>query len=116
LAGDDRRPASVTLFKDLKNVLARSDRERLQSAIIKNKQLDATERSQEAGIAAVAASKREIGEELGNALIEDRAVVAASLVTECAGYPAFANSSWPVQIAALTLRPSKQSPHHRAVP
>jgi hypothetical protein len=56
LAGDGRRPASVTLFKGHKNVLARSDLERLQCAIIKNKQLDATERSQEAGIAAVAAS------------------------------------------------------------
>jgi hypothetical protein len=34
------------------------------------------------GIAAIAAGEREVGEELGNALIEDRAVVAAGFVAE----------------------------------
>jgi hypothetical protein len=40
------------------------------------------ERPQEAGVTAVTAREREVGEELGNALIEDGAVVAASFVAE----------------------------------
>ena len=40
-------------------------------------------------MAAVAAGQREIGEQLGDALIKDRAVVAARLVAERAGQPAF---------------------------
>jgi hypothetical protein len=50
------------------------------------------EASHDAGVTAVAAGQREIGKELGNTLIEDRAVVAACLVAEGAGKPAFADA------------------------
>jgi hypothetical protein len=36
----------------------------------------------DAGIAAIAAGEREVSEQLGNALVEDGAIVAARLVTE----------------------------------
>jgi hypothetical protein len=39
----------------------------------------------------------EIGEKLGDALIEHRAVVAASLVAEGTGKPTFADAGWPAQ-------------------
>ena len=42
----------------------------------------AAERSQDAGIAAVTAGEREIGKQLGNALIKDGAIIATGLVTE----------------------------------
>src|SRR5260370_39934101 len=55
------------------------------------------ESRQDAGIAAVAAGEREFGEELGNPLIKNRAVVAASLVTEGTGKPTFADPGRPAQ-------------------
>jgi hypothetical protein len=56
--------------------------ERLETPIIEDQELDAGEGAQKTGIAAVAAGQREVGEELGDALIKDRTVVAASLVAE----------------------------------
>src|SRR6202045_4199520 len=60
-------------------------------------ELDAGETAQDAGIAAIAAGEREFGEELGNPLIKNRAVVAASLVTEGTGKPTFADPGRPAQ-------------------
>jgi hypothetical protein len=57
-------------------------RERFEAPIVEDEELDAGETAQDAGIAAVTAGEREFGEELGNPLIENRAVVAAGLVTE----------------------------------
>src|SRR5207302_10292878 len=51
----------------------------------------------DAGIAAVTAGEREFGEELGNPLIKNRAVVAASLVAEGTGKPTFADPGRPAQ-------------------
>jgi hypothetical protein len=59
--------------------------------------LGAGEAAHDAGIAPVAARQGEIGEELGDALIEDRAVVAAGLVAESTGKPTFADASRPIQ-------------------
>src|SRR5436190_21094652 len=59
--------------------------------------VDAGETAQDAGIAAVTAGEREFGEQLGNPLIEHRAVVAASLVTEGTSKPRFADAGRPAQ-------------------
>ncbi len=53
--------------------------------------LDLAEPLHQPAIAAVAAGEREIGEQLGDALIEDGAVVATGLVAERAGEPRFAD-------------------------
>ena len=58
---------------------------------------DAVEAAHDAGIAAVAARQGEIGEQLGDALIEHGAVVAAGLVAEGAGKPTFADAGRPAQ-------------------
>jgi hypothetical protein len=47
------------------------------------------------GIAAVAARNGEVGEQLGKALIEDGAIVAAGFVAESRGKPAFADAGRP---------------------
>ena len=57
----------------------------------------ARETAQNAGIAAVTAGERELGEELGNPLIENRAVVAAGLVTQGTSKPRFAHAGRPAQ-------------------
>ena len=92
LAGDDGRAAAVAFFEDFEQVVAGGGIERFEAPIVEDEQLDAAERPHEAGIAAVAAGEREIGEQLGNALVEDGAVVAAGLVAERAGKPTFADA------------------------
>ena len=61
---------------------ARGGIEGFETPIVKDKQLHAAERPQQPSIAAVAAGKREIGEELWDALIENGAVIAAGAVAE----------------------------------
>lgn len=66
--------------------------ERFEPPIVEDEQLHAPERQQDTGIAAVAAGERKIGEELGNALVEDGAIVAAGLVSQRRGEPALADA------------------------
>jgi hypothetical protein len=56
--------------------------EGFETPIVEDEQLHTAERPQQASVMAIAAGEREIGEELGNALVEDGAVVATSLVAE----------------------------------
>ena len=60
--------------------------EGFEAPIVENEELNAGETAQDAGIAAVA-GEREFGEELGNPLIKNRAVVAAGLVTQGTSKP-----------------------------
>ncbi len=66
--------------------------ERLHAPIIQDQQMDVTEGALKPGIAAVAVSKSKICEQAWDAPIEDRAVIAAGLVAECTGQPAFADA------------------------
>ena len=91
LAGEDGRAASVAFLEDLVEVTPGTGVERFEAPIVENEELDAGETAQDAGIAAVTAGEREFREELGNPLVENRAVVAASLVTEGTGKPTFAD-------------------------
>jgi hypothetical protein len=90
LAGEDRRAASVTFLKDLIEVTTgpASSGSRPQSS--RDQELDAGQAAQDAGIAAIASGERELGEHLGDPLVENRAVVPKSLVSERTGKPAFA--------------------------
>ena len=48
-------------------------------------------------MAPVTAGEREFGEELGDPLIEHRAVVAAGFVAEGTGKPTLSDAGWPAQ-------------------
>jgi hypothetical protein len=54
----------------------------LETPVVEDEQLHAAERPLDAGIATIAAGEREFGEQLGNALVEDGAVVATGFVAE----------------------------------
>ena len=82
LAGDDRRSAPVAFLDNLKEVVTCGSVERLETPVIEDKELHAAERPLDAEIAAIAAGEREIGKQLGDALVEDGAIIAASLVAE----------------------------------
>src|SRR5258708_16746442 len=97
LAGEDGRAAAVAFFEDLVEIAACTAVERFEAPIVEDQELSAVEASHDAGMAPVAAGQCEIGEELGDALIEDRAVVAASLVAESTSKPTFPDAGWPAQ-------------------
>lgn len=92
LAGNDCRFSSVAFFEDFEEIMPCGGIERFETPVVKDKELHGAERPQEPGIAAVAACQREIGEELGNALIENGSVIAAGAVAERASEPAFADA------------------------
>jgi len=92
LTGDDGGSPAVAFFEDFEEIVACCGIERFESPIIEDEQLHAAERPQDASVAAIAASEREIGEQLWNALVEDGAVVATGLVAERGGKPTFAGA------------------------
>jgi hypothetical protein len=92
LAGDDCRSPAVAFFEDLEKVVAPGGIERLKAPIVEDEQLHAAERSQEAGVTAIATRECEVGEQLWKALIEDGSIVATGLVAESACEPTFADS------------------------
>jgi hypothetical protein len=91
LVNDGRTP-TVAFFEDFEEIVACGGIERFEAPIVEDEQLHAAKRPQDAGIAAVATGEREIGEEFGDSLVEDGAVVATGLVTERRGKPAFADA------------------------
>src|SRR5215472_14576777 len=97
LAGEDRRAAPVTFLEDFVEVTTGAGVERFEAPIIEDQELDAGKAVQDAGIAAIAAGERELGEQLGDPLVENRAVVTTSLVTERTGKPTFADAGGPAQ-------------------
>ena len=92
LAGDDRGPSSMAFFEDFQQIMSSGSIEGFETPIVEDEELHASERPQEPGITAIAARQREIGEKLGNALIENGPVVAASPVSESASKPALADA------------------------
>src|SRR5215203_1291396 len=91
LAGDEGCAAAVALFDDLQKIAPLVGPERLEAPVVEDEQADLAEPLHQPAIAAVAAGERELGEQLGDALIEDGAVVATGLVAERAGEPRFAD-------------------------
>jgi hypothetical protein len=72
--GEDGRAASVAFFEDFEEVVASCGVERLETPIIEDEQLDTAEGSQDTSVTAISAREGEIGEELGNALVENGAI------------------------------------------
>ena len=87
----------MAFLEDLVKVTTGAGVERFEAPIVEDEELDAGETAQDAGIAAVTAGEREFGEQLRNSLIENRAVVAASPVTEGTSKPRFAHAGRPAQ-------------------
>jgi hypothetical protein len=85
LAGYDGRSPAVPFFENLQEIVSGLGVERLESPVVEDEELDAAERAGDAGIAAIAAGERQLAEQLGDALIEDGAIVAAGLVAKRAG-------------------------------
>src|SRR6266481_944093 len=78
--------------------------EGFEPPIVEDEQLHAAERPQDAGVAAITAGEREIGEQFWDALVEDGPVVATSFVTERGGKPTFADAGRAHDIVPKNIR------------
>src|SRR5215831_19805572 len=87
----------MTFLEDFVEITTGAGVEWFEAPIVEDEELDAGEAAQDPGIAAVAAGKRELSEQLGDALVENRSVVTASLVTERTSKPTFADPGGPAQ-------------------
>jgi hypothetical protein len=97
LAGEDDRAASIAFLDDFVEITTGTGVERFETLIVENEELDVGETSQDTCIAVDTAGERELGEELRDPLIENRAVVTAGLVTERTGKPTLADPSGSAQ-------------------
>src|SRR5208283_4333953 len=84
---------SVSLLEDFEQVVAGARVERLQAPVVEDQQIGSSDGFQHAGMASVAARQGEVFAELGPAVIEHGAIVAAGLVADGAGEPAFADAA-----------------------
>lgn len=78
--------------------------EGFEPPIVEDEQLHAAERPQDAGVAAITAGEREIGEQFWDALVEDGPVVATGFVTERGGQPTFADAGRAHDIVPRNIR------------
>ena len=92
LAGDNGGTAAVAVIEDFEKVMTGGGVERLEPPIVEDEKIDTAERAQQAQVASVATGESQIGEEPGDALIEHRAIVAASFVSESRSKPALAHA------------------------
>ena len=82
LRRDDRRAAAVARFEDFEEIVTGDGVERLQSPIVEDQQVGAAEVAQDAGMTSIAARQRQFLEQPGDALVENRSIIPASLVAE----------------------------------
>ena len=92
LAGDDDRALVVAILNDFEQVARLVGVERLRPPVVEDEQLDPGERAQEPSVTGRAMRDGEIGEEAGNAGVEDGDVLPAGLVSEGAGEPTLAEA------------------------
>jgi len=79
LAGDDGGAAAIAIFQDLEQIMACLGIEGLEAPVVQDQQFDLAQAFELAGDAPVTARQREILQQSGEAGVEDRAVVPASL-------------------------------------
>ena len=87
---------------------------RTESPVVEDEELNATDGFEQAAIAAVASSEGERLEQARDAMILDRAIVAASFVTEGASNPAFLSPRQ--KLDCLRPRLNYRSVHYHRVP
>ena len=80
----------MAIIKDLQQVAPFGWIENRQAPIIEDKKLNSADGFEQPAIAAVATRESERLEQARDAMVKDRAIVAASLVAEGAGNPALA--------------------------
>ena len=83
LRGDHCGAASVALFEDFQEIMARGGVERLQPPVIEDEKVGSAEIAQDARMASITARQGEVLEQAGYALVENRPIVATGFVAKC---------------------------------
>ena len=92
LAGHDGGAAAIAIFQDLEQVMACLGIKGLKAPVVQDEQFDLAQAFELVGDASVTARQRKIFQQAREAGVEDRAVIAASLVSDGAGQPALADA------------------------
>src|SRR5258707_10860390 len=95
LAGNDGRGATMAIIKDLQKVAPFGRIENRKAPVVEDQELKAADGFEQAAISAVAPGKGERFKQARHAMVLDRTIVAAGLVAEGAGNPAFAEPGCP---------------------
>src|ERR1700739_2655846 len=85
----------MTICEDLQHISCLAGCQRLWSPIIQYQQFDAGQGSQQSGVARVAVRDGQVGEQPGNAGVEDGYVFSTRLVAERARQPTLAQAARP---------------------
>ena len=93
LTGNENRTSIVAVLDDLEQIAALFGIELLWSPVVENEEIDARKSAQELRVSSVAAGECESHKQSRHAVIKDGEVLAAGLVTERAGEPAFADAA-----------------------
>ena len=103
LAGDEGGAGAAAVLDDLHQVAALAGGQPVGAPVVEDQQVGLHQATEQAGEPAVAMGELEFGEEPGEALVENDAVVAAGLLAEGAGEPGLADAagSGDEQVAAL---------------
>ena len=94
LARYDRRTASVPIIEDFQQVAALIGGDVGKPPIVQDEQFDTRDCLEQPGVAAVPTCQGESVEQPRQAVVEHGAIIAAGLMTECAGEPALAEPGW----------------------
>src|SRR6266852_6041033 len=85
----------MPVVEDFQEIAPLLGRERRQAPVIQDQELDARQRLEQASVTAIAAREQQVIEQPRQAMVEDRAVVAAGLVAERTGKPTLADAGLP---------------------
>lgn len=77
----------VAFLDDLEQIMPRACIERCEAEVVQDQQADGAKGADHPPVASLGASNRQFGEQLWRALIERRAIIAASFMTEGASQP-----------------------------
>lgn len=92
LAGDDGGPSFVAVLGDLNEIAALVSVQDGRTSIVENEHIDLCQGSEHFAVSAVATGERQSCEEPWQAVISDRKVLPASLLTKGSRQPAFADA------------------------
>ena len=91
------RPTAVSLLENFEQVMTGAGVEGLEAEIVENERVGSAEGLDEARMAPVTPSKRQLLAELRPAMIEDKPTVAAAFLADGASQPALADAGRPDQ-------------------
>lgn len=94
LAGDERGTLTLAVFEDFEEMMTGGTVERLKAPVVQDQQVDPGKALHAGGdVAPPPFGQRQFVDQPRQPSVENRTVIAASLVADCTGQPTFADAS-----------------------